>query len=237
MAVRGCRSGSCVGEDGFEGGFFVVGVHVVVCLVLRQVFLDLPYIGIALGLVIMDLEAKDIPVLNGMGDGVSGEPLLEAIFRGSHGGLRVLDFFEGEIRLEDGDGCVCPSVVELLLEGGELLIVIVGIVLVFDDLLQRGAVGDVPAVFVFEGEELGDEGVLEVTLSSNGKRFDASGWVWGEGSIGAGRLLRLPKCGVAEVSINGVVLVGTSGECQQRRVSGWHTSHRCAFLRPSYGTR
>ena len=37
-----------------------------------------------------------------MGDGVGVELLLEEVFRGAHGGLRVLDFLEGGVRLEDG---------------------------------------------------------------------------------------------------------------------------------------
>jgi hypothetical protein len=48
----------------------------------------------------------------------------------------------------------------LLFEGCGCLGVIVRFAPVFDDPLKWGPVGDVPAVFVFEGDELGDEGNL-----------------------------------------------------------------------------
>ena len=46
---------------------------------------------LALGLEVIDVEAQDVPVLDGVGDGVGVELLLEEVLRGLHGGLRVLD--------------------------------------------------------------------------------------------------------------------------------------------------
>jgi hypothetical protein len=48
-AVIGAVAGVVVGEDGLEGGFFLLGLDFVVLLFLRQVFLNLLHIGIALG--------------------------------------------------------------------------------------------------------------------------------------------------------------------------------------------
>ena len=56
----------------------------------------------ALGLEVIDVEAEDIPVLDGVGDGIGVETLLEEVFRGLHGGLRVLDFLLGSVLLKNG---------------------------------------------------------------------------------------------------------------------------------------
>ena len=48
------------------------------------------------------MEAQDIPVLDGMGDSVGVELLLEEVLCGAHGGLRVHDLLLGGIGLEDG---------------------------------------------------------------------------------------------------------------------------------------
>jgi hypothetical protein len=55
----------------------------------------------ASGFVRLDLEAKDLSVLNDMGDGVGVQPLLEEV-RGAQGDLRIRDFLGGDICLEDG---------------------------------------------------------------------------------------------------------------------------------------
>jgi hypothetical protein len=57
---------------------------------------------LALGLEVVDVEAQDVAVLDGVGDGVGVELLLEEVFRGAHGGLGVLDLLQGGIGLEDG---------------------------------------------------------------------------------------------------------------------------------------
>jgi hypothetical protein len=44
-----------------------------------------------LGLEVVDVEAQDVPVLDGVGDGVGVELFLEEVLRGPHGGLVVLD--------------------------------------------------------------------------------------------------------------------------------------------------
>jgi hypothetical protein len=48
------------------------------------------------------VEAQDVAVLDGVGDGVGVELLLEEVRRGAHGGLGVLDLLQGGIGLEDG---------------------------------------------------------------------------------------------------------------------------------------
>jgi hypothetical protein len=48
------------------------------------------------------MEAQDIPVLNGMGDGVGVELLLEEVLCGAHGGLSVHDLLLRGIGLKDG---------------------------------------------------------------------------------------------------------------------------------------
>ena len=56
----------------------------------------------ALRLEVVDVEAQDVPVLDGVGEGVDVELLLEQVRRGAHGGLLVLDLLESGIGLEDG---------------------------------------------------------------------------------------------------------------------------------------
>ena len=48
-AMVGAVAGVVLGEDGLEGGLFLIGLDLVVGPLLGQVFLDLPHIGIALG--------------------------------------------------------------------------------------------------------------------------------------------------------------------------------------------
>ena len=48
-AVIGSVAGIVIREDGFQRGFLPLGVHLVVRLLLRQIFLDLLHIGIPLG--------------------------------------------------------------------------------------------------------------------------------------------------------------------------------------------
>ena len=48
------------------------------------------------------MEAEDVPIINGVGDGVGVELFLEQILRGAHGGLGVLNLLQGGIGLEDG---------------------------------------------------------------------------------------------------------------------------------------
>ena len=180
--VIGAVAGVVVGEDGLEGGFFLLGLDGVAFFFLRQVFLDLLHIGIALGgrgedagdierlevgvggllfrlhlgeeAVVFDgvvdggggeqgieaalagggvvlfqdglddgalgegfaglgqcvagrfevvhMEAEDVPVFDGVGDGVGVELLLEKLDGGLHGGLLVLDFHAAGVFLKDG---------------------------------------------------------------------------------------------------------------------------------------
>jgi hypothetical protein len=44
---------------------------------------------------VVDVEAQDVAVLDGVGDGVGVELLLEEVRRGAHGGLGVLDLLQG----------------------------------------------------------------------------------------------------------------------------------------------
>ncbi len=54
------------------------------------------------GLEVIDVEAQDVAVLDGVGDGVGVQLLLEQVRRGAHGGLGVLDLLQAGIGLEDG---------------------------------------------------------------------------------------------------------------------------------------
>ena len=56
----------------------------------------------ALGLEVIDAKTQDVAVLNGVGDRVGVQLLLEEVRRGAHRGLGVLDFLQGGIGLEDG---------------------------------------------------------------------------------------------------------------------------------------
>ena len=47
------------------------------------------------------MEAQDVPIFDGVGDGVGVQTLLEKIFRGLHGGLRVLDLLLRGVFLKD----------------------------------------------------------------------------------------------------------------------------------------
>ena len=49
QAVIGAEEGVVIGEDGLEGFLFLLRFNFVVLLLLRQVFLNLLHIGIALG--------------------------------------------------------------------------------------------------------------------------------------------------------------------------------------------
>ena len=53
-------------------------------------------------LIVVDVEAEDVPVINGVGDGVGVELLLEEVLCGAHGGLSVHDLLLRGIGLEDG---------------------------------------------------------------------------------------------------------------------------------------
>jgi hypothetical protein len=112
-AVIGAVAGVVIGEDGLERGFLALGVHLVVRLLLRQVFLNLLHIRIALGgrgedagdvqrlevgvgglfLSLHGLEQR--VVFDGVVDGRGGEEGIEAA---SAGGGIVL----GQNRLDDG---------------------------------------------------------------------------------------------------------------------------------------
>ena len=79
-------------EDGLDDGAF------------REAFAGLGqgFAVLFLGLEVVDVEAEDVPVLDGVGDGIGVELLLEEVFRGLHGGLRVLDLLLGGVFLEYG---------------------------------------------------------------------------------------------------------------------------------------
>ena len=81
--------GIVLAEDGFDDGAFGDSLAG-----LRRVF--------TIGLEVVHMEAQDIPVLNGMGDGVGVELLLEEVLCGAHGGLGVHDLLLRGIGLEDG---------------------------------------------------------------------------------------------------------------------------------------
>jgi len=180
--VIGAVAGVVVGEDGLEGGFLFLGLDGVVLFFLRQVFLNLLHVFVALGrrgedagdiqrlevgvgglflglegrkkgvvfdgvidggggeqgieaasagggivlgedglddgafgegfaglgklfalgLEVIDVEAQDVRVLDGVGDGVSVELLLEEVHGSPHGGLFVFDPLCGGVLLEDG---------------------------------------------------------------------------------------------------------------------------------------
>jgi hypothetical protein len=48
------------------------------------------------------VETKDVPVLDGMGDGVGVELLLEKVLGRIHGGLLGLNLLRGGVFLKDG---------------------------------------------------------------------------------------------------------------------------------------
>ena len=48
------------------------------------------------------MKAEDVPVLDGVGDGVGVETFLEEVFRGLHRGLGILDLLLGGVFFEDG---------------------------------------------------------------------------------------------------------------------------------------
>ncbi len=100
------------------------------------------------------MEAQDVPVVDGMGDGVGVELLREEVFRGAHGGLRVLDFLERGVRLEDGRA----GEAEELGLGEELLDGLV----VFPELRAVALVEDEDDAFVLQRRELPLEGGLAV---------------------------------------------------------------------------
>ena len=56
---------------------------------------------LAFGLVVVDVEAEDVPVLDGVGDGVGVELLLEEVLRGLERRLLALDLLVGGVCLED----------------------------------------------------------------------------------------------------------------------------------------
>jgi len=71
---------------------------------------------ILLGFEVVDMEAQDVAVLDGVGDRVGVELLLEEVFRGPHGGRGVFDLPQGGVLLEDG----CAGKAEELGLGEEL---------------------------------------------------------------------------------------------------------------------
>ena len=57
--------------------------------------------GGVLGLVVIDVEAEDVPILDRVGDGVGVKLLLEEVLGGSKGGDVSLDLLDGRVLLED----------------------------------------------------------------------------------------------------------------------------------------
>ena len=57
--------------------------------------------GGVLGLVVIDVEAEDVPILDRVGDGVGMELLLEEVRGGAQGGDVSLDLPDGGVVLED----------------------------------------------------------------------------------------------------------------------------------------
>ena len=57
--------------------------------------------GGVLGLVEVDVEAQDVPILDRVGDGVGVQLLLEEVLGGSEGGHVSLDLLDGRVVLED----------------------------------------------------------------------------------------------------------------------------------------
>ncbi len=81
--------GIVLGEDGFDDGFFC------------QRFAGLGRV-LAFRLEEVDVEAQDVTVLDGVGDGVGVQLLLEQVCRGAHGSGGVLDLLLRGIGLKDG---------------------------------------------------------------------------------------------------------------------------------------
>ena len=72
---------------------------------------------LAFGLVVVHVEAQHVAILDGMGNGVGMQLLLEQVCRGAHGGLGILDFLLAGIGLENG----CASKTEQLRPGEKRL--------------------------------------------------------------------------------------------------------------------
>ena len=87
VEAASASGGIVLGEDGFDDRLLGDGF---------------PGLGrlLALRLEVVDVEAQDVAVLNGVGDGVGVQLLLEQVCRGAHGGLGVLDLLQAGIGLE-----------------------------------------------------------------------------------------------------------------------------------------
>ncbi len=80
-------------KDGFDDGFFC------------QRFTGLGPVfafGLAFSFVVVDVEAKDVVVFDGVRDGVGVQLLLEDLFRGFTGGLLPFNLLIGGIFRKDG---------------------------------------------------------------------------------------------------------------------------------------
>lgn len=125
--------GIVLGEDGFDDGFLGDG------------FAGLGWV-FAVGLEVVDVEAQDVSVLDGVGDGVGVELLLEQVRRSAHGGLGILDLLQGCIGIKDG----CARKAEELGAGEERFNGLV----VFAELGAVALVENEDYAFVGEGFEL-----------------------------------------------------------------------------------
>ncbi|GEM_PF-3375013 len=93
-------------EDGFDDGAFGKSFPGLAWLLARFLF----------RLEVVDVEAENVSVLNGVGDGVGMELLLEKLLGGVHRGLLVLDLHADRVFFKDG----CAREAEELRFGEEL---------------------------------------------------------------------------------------------------------------------
>ena len=88
-----------------------------------------------LGLVVIDVEAEDVPILDRVGDGVSVELFLEEVLGGSKGGDVSLDLPDGRVVLKDRGASEAEElgVREELLDGLVVLAELRAVALVEDE--------------------------------------------------------------------------------------------------------
>lgn len=85
--------GVVLGEDGFDDGLFGQCFARFGCLFA---------VGLAIRLVVVDMEAQHVAVFDGVGDGVGVQLLLEDVCRGLVAGLLALDLLIAGVLIEDG---------------------------------------------------------------------------------------------------------------------------------------
>ena len=128
--------GIVFGEDGFDDSLLRNGFAGLRSFLAR----------LFLWLEVVHMETKDVSVLDGVGDGVGVELLLEEVLRGTHGGSRVLDLLKCGIGIEDGRS----GEAEELCLGKELLDSLV----ILSELRTVAFVEDEDDAFISQGFEL-----------------------------------------------------------------------------------